>query len=115
MEFTGYERLLLLFFFHHAIPELLIVCRMEQIPQTQELTAEQIHERLGQIDKAIFALTGSLDGAPAEFQESSQGDDDAVESESTEQKLARIRSQIEALGRERDELHARLEAFEKKS
>ena len=81
---------------------------METSPSTTEMTIEQIQERLAQIDQAHFALTESLNRAPAEFQESSHPDDDATEGESVEQKLGAIRSQIQELEHERDQLHAQL-------
>ena len=103
--FAGHELLLLLFFFPRANVNTRTNTSMEQPPHTQEMTPEQIQERLAQIDKALFTLTDSLNSVPAESQESTQGDDDALESELVEQKLGDIRSQIEELQRERDQLH----------
>jgi len=77
------------------------------------MSEEQVRERLRQIDLAHSALTGQLDAAPAEFQDSRQGDDDATEYESLDQKLGRIRGQLMDLERERDALHRRLESFQK--
>lgn len=82
---------------------------MERAPKTHEMTESEIRRRLAAIDAEHFKLTESLTQAPAEFQESRQGDDDATEDERLTQKLAEIRGNLEQLNNERDELHALLE------
>ncbi len=82
---------------------------MEHAPTKPEMTELEIRQRLAAIDAEHFKLTESLTRAPAEFQESHQGDDDATEDEGLTQKLANIRSNIEQLEKERDSLHERLE------
>jgi hypothetical protein len=54
-----------------------------------------------------------LDRAPAEFQESTSGDDDATESEPLNQRLAEIRRELEALEAERGTLQTQLATLEK--
>jgi chromosome segregation ATPase len=80
---------------------------------TDTLTKEQLVARLAEIDKAHFGLTESLDRAPAEFQESTSGDDDATESEPLNQRLAEIRRELEALEAERGTLQTQLATLEK--
>jgi chromosome segregation ATPase len=80
---------------------------MEHAPKP-ELTESEIRQRLAAIDAEHFQLTESLNMAPAEFEQSTQGDDNAPEGDALTQKLAGIRSSIEQLDKERGELHDRL-------
>jgi chromosome segregation ATPase len=73
---------------------------------------EEILARLGQIDKTLFGLSEALPHAPAEFEESPSGDDNAAEAESLDQKLAEIRREREQLEAERDDLRAQLAQHE---
>lgn len=85
----------------------------QHLPKAVEMTREQAHERLRQIDAALFALTESLNRIPAKFQESTHGDDDATESESAQQELAFVRNQIEELRHESAEITERLSTLQK--
>jgi len=86
---------------------------MERAPQSPELNEQQILARLAQIDKEHFELTESLNLAPTKFQESTQGDDDAIEEEGELQELATIRRKLEALQLESKELHDHLDRLRK--
>lgn len=72
------------------------------------MTPEQIKERLGQIDQALFALSEGINAVPAQFEESRSGDDSAVEYESVDQRLAEIRREREGLEAEAAQLRSRL-------
>jgi len=88
---------------------------MEHAPRTapESMSAEQIEERLAQIDQALFAISERINAAPAAFQESRSGDDDATEYESIDQLLAEIRREREALEAEAAGLRERLAILRK--
>lgn len=77
------------------------------------MTKEEVLAELGQIDKKHYGLTEGLSRAPAEFQESRSGDDDATEDERTSQKLGETRRELEELESRRDALHKRLAELDK--
>ncbi len=83
---------------------------MEKAPGQEqvEMTPEQIRERIGQIDRAIITLKDNLNRIPGETQESSQGDDDAVETEMMEPRFGEVSQEIQDLERERKELEDKL-------
>lgn len=83
------------------------------MPISPEKSAQEIQDRLAQIDKEHFQLTENLNRVSAPFQESTQGDQDAIESQFADNAFGDVRQQIEKLERERDELHIQLEQLKK--
>jgi len=81
---------------------------MEHAPTAAERTPEEIRERIAQIDRAIITLEDNARLAPGIAQESTQGDDDAIESEASDQELGRIRQEIEQLRQEKVQLQEKL-------
>lgn len=81
---------------------------MERAPQAPEMTPEQIHARIAQIDQEIIAAEGKIRLVPGESQESTQGDDDAVEGEFNEQEFGQLGLDIQDLRREKALLQEKL-------
>ena len=82
---------------------------MEKGPRTiGEMSLQELKARLVAVNDEIFRLTSGLDRIPAPFQESTQGDDDAVESESVQQAVGGTQERVANLRREMMEIETRL-------
>jgi len=73
-----------------------------------EMTPEQIRTRLRQVNDQIILLTSNINQIPAPFEESPQGDDNAVESEGSQQAFGNVQQRLADLRREMMELEALL-------
>lgn len=73
-----------------------------------DMATEQLHQREAAIDHEIIALEGSIDQIPATTEESASGDDNAVESEMSQQDLGTAGFKIATLRREKEEIQAEL-------
>jgi uncharacterized small protein (DUF1192 family) len=84
---------------------------MDKRPKTLvEMSPEEIRERLHLVNDEIMKLTSNLNQIPKPFEESKQGDDDAVESEGSQQAFGTVQQRLADLRRELMELEARLTA-----
>jgi archaellum component FlaC len=67
-----------------------------------------IEQRIADIDAKIIELEERLTTLPAEFEESTSGDDNAIEGELETQALGSIAQQIQALRAEKEGLQTEL-------
>jgi Mg2+ and Co2+ transporter CorA len=82
---------------------------MDKRPKTLvEMSPAEIRERLRLVNDEILRLSSNLNQIPKAFEESKQGDDDAVESEGSQQAFGDVRQRLADLRRELMELEARL-------
>jgi hypothetical protein len=82
----------------------------ESAPHNESRTRKELLERIGQIDKAIIAAEDGLDRVPADYEESKSGDDNATESQGTQQALGGVSQELEELRREKAELQSLLDS-----
>jgi hypothetical protein len=81
---------------------------MEHVPTLSDMSLEQLHQREGEIDQQIIALEGNINQIPARNEESASGDDNAVESEMSQQDLGTTGFEIDRLRDEKKEIQAEL-------
>jgi hypothetical protein len=86
---------------------------MTSAPSISDMTRDALVERIGQIDKAIIAAEDSIDRVPTAFEESTSGDDNATESEGTQQALGGVGMELEQLRLEKAALQAELDTRDK--
>lgn len=88
----------------------------EKAPVTlAEMSPEQLRSRLHEINQEITGLTSGINAIPAAFEESGQGDDNAVESESTQQAFGLTQERLAHLRRELLKVEERITKTEKKA